>query len=104
MISCTHPSHLKDALTVEELWTKQIRGVRATALCKIHEELEAMETLDDGDPVEHGKECSVLHSKLSHSNVLDGCCGSKFCQIEAFARNWSSSRQVLKCVNERLIW
>jgi S-methylmethionine-dependent homocysteine/selenocysteine methylase len=90
MINCAHHSHFKDALAVEEPWTKRIRGIRANASCKSHAELEVMETLDEGDPVEHGKDCRLLQSKLPHINVLGGCCGTDYRHIESICKEFAA--------------
>src|SRR3546814_10609308 len=52
MINCAHPDHFGDALKAGESWVKRIRGLRANASRLSHEQLDAAEALDDGNPAE----------------------------------------------------
>jgi homocysteine S-methyltransferase len=54
-----------------------------------HEELDAAEELDDGDPAELGAGYAALRSRLRNVNVLGGCCGTDERHIAAVASAWS---------------
>ena len=65
MINCAHPTHFDHVLNPQENWAKRIRGVRANASTLSHEELDAAETLDDGNPIVFGLENASLREKTS---------------------------------------
>ncbi|NJL43470.1 MAG: homocysteine S-methyltransferase family protein [Pseudanabaena sp. SU_2_4] len=85
-INCAHPTHFADVLTAGEPWLDRIRGIRANASTKSHAELNEMETLDDGNPEELGRQYQNLKSRLQHLNVLGGCCGTDHRHIEAICK------------------
>lgn len=84
MINCAHPDHFTPALT-EEPWTRRVRGIRANASRKSHEELDRSTELDAGDPSELGAQYAQLRERFSHLNVLGGCCGTDIRHIESIA-------------------
>ncbi len=90
MINCAHPTHFEDALAANEKWVERIGGLRANASSLSHEELDAMETLDDGVPAEMGHQYLDLTHKLCNLNVMGGCCGTDHRHIEAIARSFSN--------------
>jgi len=86
MVNCAHPDHLPDELFDEEAaWPVRVRGIRANASRKSHEELDESTELDDGDPDELGREFSELRDRLPHLTVVGGCCGTDIRHIEAIA-------------------
>ncbi len=87
MINCAHPSHFSHLLETGASWVQRLRGVRANASRMSHEELDNMETLDDGNPVEFGAEISAIHRALPGVNVLGGCCGTDHRHIEEICRS-----------------
>ena len=76
MINCAHPTHFADTLTDGEAWVGRLCGLRANASQLSHAELDELEGLDDGDPVELGQQYAELRQRLPHINVLGGCCGT----------------------------
>jgi S-methylmethionine-dependent homocysteine/selenocysteine methylase len=86
MINCAHPTHFEGALTVGGEWLARVRGIRANASRKSHAELDEAETLDDGDPLELGMQYHQLRDKLTHLNILGGCCGTDHRHIEAICK------------------
>lgn len=76
MINCAHPDHFRAALEAGERWTWRIGGIRANASRLSHAELDAAETLDDGDPPEFGASYAELVRLLPNLRVLGGCCGT----------------------------
>jgi len=83
MINCAHPTHFADALASDGSWLQRIRGIRANASTMSHAELDEAEELDDGNPVELGHQHKKKKNRLSHLNVLGGCCGTDHRHIEA---------------------
>ncbi|MEX2453923.1 MAG: homocysteine S-methyltransferase family protein, partial [Rhodospirillaceae bacterium] len=72
MINCAHPTHFAHVLA----GIGRIRGLRANASRCSHAELDNSETLDDGDPVELGRQFGDLVRANRRLTVLGGCCGT----------------------------
>jgi homocysteine S-methyltransferase len=86
MVNCAHPSHFEHVLPVERL-----RGIRANASRLSHEELDAAEELDEGDPKELAREYAVLARVLPTLDVIGGCCGTDHRHVDAIADALSGS-------------
>ncbi len=87
MINCAHPSHFIQVLQeAEGYWTRRIRGIRANASCKSHEELDNSETLDVGDKDELAKGYQALHKLLPNLKVIGGCCGTDHSHMEQICK------------------
>ncbi|WP_371226936.1 homocysteine S-methyltransferase family protein [Roseovarius sp. 2305UL8-3] len=84
MINCAHPEHFADVL--EGAWTKRIMGLRANASRLSHAELDAAETLDDGDPAELATLYAGLSALLPNLTVMGGCCGTDHRHIAEICR------------------
>jgi S-methylmethionine-dependent homocysteine/selenocysteine methylase len=74
MVNCTHPEHFAH-LFEDSDWSHRIRGVFCNASRKSHAELEASNTLDDGNPVEFGQQHKAMRDRSPWLNVFGGCCG-----------------------------
>jgi len=85
MVNCAHPEHFRSALGDEAPWLRRLRGIRANASRMSHAELDAAETLDDGDPDHLARHYAELRSRLDWLNVLGGCCGTDTRHIHAIA-------------------
>jgi S-methylmethionine-dependent homocysteine/selenocysteine methylase len=84
-INCAHPTHFAATLTSGGAAIRRVKALRANASRCSHEELEAMTTLDDGNPAELGAEYRDLLARLPHLTVLGGCCGTDIRHIAAIA-------------------
>jgi S-methylmethionine-dependent homocysteine/selenocysteine methylase len=82
MINCAHPTHFEGVLAAGGAWTRRLRGLRANASRRSHAELDQAADLDDGDPVELGRQYRALRNKFGHINVLGGCCGTDHRHVE----------------------
>jgi S-methylmethionine-dependent homocysteine/selenocysteine methylase len=82
MVNCAHPTHYDTTLATDEDWVKRIRGLRSNASTMSHAELDEAEELDDGNPVELGRQHAALKGRLSHINVFGGCCGTDHRHVE----------------------
>jgi S-methylmethionine-dependent homocysteine/selenocysteine methylase len=91
MINCAHPTHFDDVLATDEPWRDRIRGLRANASTKSHDELDVAEELDDGDPADLGARYVALRSRLPNLNVLGGCCGTDHRHVAAIRDAWAQS-------------
>jgi S-methylmethionine-dependent homocysteine/selenocysteine methylase len=88
MINCAHPTHFEGELAPGESWVQRIRGIKANASTKSHAELDGAEEIDDGNPVELGREYKELTDRLHHLNVLGGCCGTDHRHVEEICKAW----------------
>jgi methionine synthase I (cobalamin-dependent) len=68
-------------------WINRVRGIRPNAskmekiaLCQIGH-------LEDGDPVELGKQCGDLASRYPHMDIWGGCCGTWNIHLDEIAKN-----------------
>lgn len=82
MINCAHPTHFAHLFQAPAPWHERIRGLRANASCLSHAELDEAETLDDGNPLEFGRQLGALKAILPRLTVLGGCCGTDHRHIE----------------------
>jgi homocysteine S-methyltransferase len=76
MVNCAHPDHFRDVLATGGAWITRIGGLRTNASRLSHAELDAAETLDDGDPQELGQLHADLFRLLPNLRVVGGCCGT----------------------------
>ena len=76
MVNCAHPTHFDDALQTDETWIKRLRGIRANASTKSHEELDNATELDEGNPAELGAQYRAIRDRKPHVTILGGCCGT----------------------------
>ena len=83
MINCAHPTHFDGVLASGMAWTKRIRGLRANASRRSHQELNDAPDLDSGDPIELGGQYRDLVRRHPQLNVLGGCCGTDHRHVEA---------------------
>jgi S-methylmethionine-dependent homocysteine/selenocysteine methylase len=86
MINCAHPTHFEQALD-DGAWMTRLRGIRANASRRSHAELDEATELDDGDPVELGRQYRDLRARFPQINVLGGCCGTDHRHIEHICRS-----------------
>ena len=86
MINCAHPTHFADMLHAAEragaAWVKRVRGLRANASKRSHQELNEAPDLDAGNPAELGREYAALRRRHPQINVLGGCCGTDHRHLE----------------------
>jgi homocysteine S-methyltransferase len=75
-VNCAHPSHVARALADAGPWVERIVGTRVNASALSHAELDASETLDEGDPHTLGRDQADLAAVLPALRVVGGCCGT----------------------------
>ena len=86
MINCAHPTHFESVLA-DRPWTRRIHGIRANASSKSHAELWESDKLEDGNPVELGRQYGQLARKFKHLNVFGGCCGTDHRHVEEIGKS-----------------
>jgi S-methylmethionine-dependent homocysteine/selenocysteine methylase len=90
MINCAHPTHIAAGL-VQTVQLERIGGLRVNASKLSHEELNAAEELDEGDPVELGRDNAKLQDKLPSVRLLGGCCGTDHRHVAQIAAAWDAA-------------
>ena len=86
MINCAHPTHFDDVLDGD--WVGRIRGLRANASTRSHEELDEAEDLDEGDPADLGARYAALRERLPQLSVVGGCCGTDHRHVAEIRDAW----------------
>ncbi|MFA3921038.1 homocysteine S-methyltransferase family protein [Ruegeria hyattellae] len=86
MINCAHPDHFADVLTGNPAWLSRVMGIRANASRMSHEELDAAEELDEGNPQELGGHYRQLAGILPNLTVMGGCCGTDHRHIDEISK------------------
>ena len=78
MVNCAHPSHFIEQLGdgKNERWVQRIKGIRANASCKSHQELDESTELDRGNLQQLADAYKKLKRDFKHLNVFGGCCGT----------------------------
>jgi S-methylmethionine-dependent homocysteine/selenocysteine methylase len=92
MINCAHPDHFARVLEVGAPWTRRIRGLRANASRKSHDELDHATEIDPGDPTELAMLYRKLLTRHPHLVVLGGCCGTNHRHIDAISNTCVTTR------------
>ncbi len=85
MVNCAHPTHFAAVLDAAAGWSGRLRGVRANASTLSHQELDEMEVLDAGNPVDLAQWYVALRDGLPQLHVIGGCCGTDHRHVEAIA-------------------
>lgn len=86
MINCAHPDHFADVIADKPDWLHRVMGVRANASRMSHEELDAAEELDAGDPQELGRQYRELQNVFPNLMVMGGCCGTDHEHVDAISK------------------
>lgn len=92
MINCAHPTHFQGVMEPDRGWTRRIRGLRANASRRSHQELNDAPDLDAGDPNELGGQYRDLVQAHPQINVLGGCCGTDHRHVECIALACKAAR------------
>ena len=84
-INCAHPTHIAPAFD-GGTWQERISGIRPNASTLTHEELDAMEELDEGDLELLTTSFHQLRPHLANLAVVGGCCGTDVRHVSALCR------------------
>jgi len=90
--NCSHPLEFEPAIADTGAWTARLRYVRPNAsrmeklaLCKLGH-------LEDGDPVELGRQMGEVAHRFPQADILGGCCGTDERHLGEIARNVNALR------------
>lgn len=85
--NCSHPLEFDEAISDAGDWTDRLRYIRPNAaqmekiaLCKLGH-------LEDGDPVELGRQMGDVAHRLPKADILGGCCGTDERHLGEIAEN-----------------
>ena len=81
-VNCAHPDHIAPALTGGG-WQARIVALRPNASTKSHAELDAAESLDEGNLPELVDSLARLRERLPNVAVIGGCCGTDVRHVAA---------------------
>jgi homocysteine S-methyltransferase len=87
LINCAYPTHIAAGLDGTPQLGR-IGGLRVNASALSHEELDAMEELDEGDPVALARDNAALHDALPSIRLLGGCCGTDHRHVAEIVAAW----------------
>jgi S-methylmethionine-dependent homocysteine/selenocysteine methylase len=94
MINCAHPTHVDRALESDDgAWRARVAGLRANASRLSHEELDAAEELDAGDPEDLARRYVGLREAFPELTILGGCCGTDDRHVAAIAAAWRGAQR-----------
>jgi len=91
MINCAHPTHFEEVMPSGASWATRVRGIRANASRRSHQELDEAPDLDVGDPIELGQQYREILRKHPQINVLGGCCGTDHRHVECISASCRSA-------------
>jgi S-methylmethionine-dependent homocysteine/selenocysteine methylase len=89
MLNCAHPTHIAAGLT-DAPALQRVGGLRFNASTLSHAELDAAESLDEGDPTTLAHDSTSLRSALPAVSLLGGCCGTDLRHVTQIASAWQS--------------
>lgn len=90
VVNCAHPDHVRAGLEDGHTWRDRVRGLRVNASRLSHAELDASQTLDDGDIADLAVQVDRLLDELPAVEVLGGCCGT---DVRHVAAMWGLGRE-----------
>lgn len=82
MVNCAHPTHFAHALDAHP----RLKGVVANASRCSHSELDEAEELDEGDPLQLGREIAEVMRRNPSIQVFGGCCGTDMRHLKHMAQ------------------
>ena len=85
MVNCAHPTHFAEALGSHP----RLKGVVANASSCSHAELDEADELDEGDPVELGKQIARIARNNPSVQVFGGCCGTNMRHLKSIASEFA---------------
>lgn len=88
--NCAHPTHVRPALDGDSR-QQRLRVLRPNASIMTHEDLDAMQELDEGDRELLTSSTSTLLELLPSITTLSGCCGTDVSHVTSL---WAHQRRV----------
>ncbi|MDF1606288.1 homocysteine S-methyltransferase family protein [Nocardioides sp. YIM 152315] len=92
IVNCAHPTHIAPGLT-DGAWRRRIVQVNPNASTQSHAELDAAETLDEGDLDLLTSSYDALRPLLPSLGIVGGCCGTDARHVAALWGVGATERQ-----------
>jgi homocysteine S-methyltransferase len=90
-LNCSHPMEFKPALNPGE-WTSRLRCIRPNAAAMDKIALCKLGYLEDGDPVELGRQMGEVARRFPQMDIWGGCCGTDHRHLLEIVQNVKSVR------------
>jgi len=91
MINCSHPIEFVPALEPGD-WMKRLGGIRPNASSLAKGVLCKLGHLEEGDPVELGRQMGSVVRRYPHINVWGGCCGTDAVHLDEICKRVVAGR------------
>lgn len=89
MVNCAHPDHVAPGLARSTPVVRdRIGALRVNASRQSHDELDAADELDAGDPTALAADVASLRAMVPHVRILGGCCGTDVRHVAAMLDAW----------------
>lgn len=92
--NCAHPLEFESALADSGSWLERLRYIRPNAARMDKIALCSLGHLEDGDPVELGKQMGDVARRLPNADIIGGCCGTDERHLSEIAQNVNAVRSV----------
>ncbi len=90
--NCSHPLEFEPALADAGPWLDRLRYIRPNAARMDKIALCSLGHLEDGDPVELGRQMGEVARRLPNADILGGCCGTDERHLAEIAQNVNATR------------
>jgi methionine synthase I (cobalamin-dependent) len=90
-LNCSHPLEFEPALEPGD-WFNRVRNLRPNAAMMDKISLCKLGHLEEGDPVELGKQMGQLAERYPHVDIWGGCCGTWEVHLDEIAKNVAAIR------------
>ena len=90
--NCSHPLEFEPALADAGPWLERLRYVRPNAAKMDKIALCSLGHLEDGDPVELGRQMGEVAKRFPQADILGGCCGTDERHLAEIAKNVNALR------------
>ncbi len=91
MVNCTHPNDFGEAFEPGD-WVNRLGGIRPNASSLEKGTLCKLGHLEEGDPIELGRQMGELAARFPHINVWGGCCGTDHVHVEEICGSVAAAR------------
>lgn len=93
-INCSHPLEFEPALT-PGTWIERLRCIRPNAAAMDKIALCKLGHLEEGDPVELGRQMGEVARRYPQMDIWGGCCGTDHKHLTEIARNVKAARRAV---------
>jgi len=91
-LNCSHPLEFEPALT-PGAWLDRLRCIRPNAAAMDKISLCKLGHIEDGDPVELGRQMGEVARRFPRMDIWGGCCGSDHRHLAEIIRNVKAVRE-----------